>query len=282
MNLTNFERTPIHRVQETVRREAERHGLTVTRAELVGLIPQKALLESAKWYLQLDELEDDQVLELRLTTPPAEDKPEETLSTIARPFVDTVAATTPTPGGGSVAALVGALAAALTQMVAGLTIGRKKYLDVSDQAAQILDEAESLRRELTAAIEEDAASFEVILSVFRNKELSEEEKATALEAATVHAGEVPLRVARLSRDASKLAKTIATIGNVNAATDAAVGTIMARAAVHGAGLNVRVNSVNLKNRELAGQWAIEVESLIAEAEELAQSTIAIAKDRGGL
>lgn len=281
MNLTNFERTPIHRVQETVRREAERHGLTVTRAELVGLIPQKALLESAKWYLQLDGLEDDQVLELRLTTPPAEEKPEETLSTIARPFVDSVAASTPTPGGGSVAALVGALAAALAQMVAGLTVGRKKYLDVSDQAAGILDEADSIRRELTAAIEEDSASFEGILAVFRNKELGEEEKAIALEAATVHAGEVPLRVARLSRDASKLAKTIATIGNVNAATDAAVGTIMARAAVHGAGLNVKINSVNLKNRELADRWAAEVVSLIAEAEELAQSTIVIAKERGG-
>ncbi len=282
MNLTNFERTPIHRVQETVRREAERHGLTVTRAELVGLIPQKALLESAKWYLQLDGLEDDQVLELRLTTPPAEEKPEETLSTIARPFVDSVAAPTSTPGGGSVAALVGALAAALAQMVAGLTVGRKKYLDVSDQAAGILDEADSIRRELTAAIEEDSASFEGILAVFRNKELGEEEKAIALEAATTHAGEVPLRVARLSRDASKLAKTIATIGNVNAATDAAVGTIMARAAVHGAGLNVKINSVNLKNRELADRWAAEVVSLIAEAEELAQSTIAIAKERGGL
>lgn len=282
MNLTNFERTPIHRVQETVRREAERHGLTVTRAELVGLIPQKALLESAKWYLQLDGLEDDQVLELRLTTPPAEEKPEETLSTIARPFVDSVAAPTSTPGGGSVAALVGALAAALAQMVAGLTVGRKKYLDVNDQAAGILDEADSIRRELTAAIEEDSASFEGILAVFRNKELGEEEKAIALEAATVHAGEVPLRVARLSRDASKLAKTIATIGNVNAATDAAVGTIMARAAVHGAGLNVKINSVNLKNRELADRWAAEVVSLIAEAEELAQSTIAIAKERGGL
>ncbi len=282
MNLTNFERTPIHRVQETVRREAERHGLTVTRAELVGLIPQKALLESAKWYLQLDGLEDDQVLELRLTTPPAEEKPEETLSTIARPFVDSVAAPTSTPGGGSVAALVGALAAALAQMVAGLTVGRKKYLDVSDQAAGILDEADAIRRELTAAIEEDSASFEGILAVFRNKELGEEEKAIALEAATTHAGEVPLRVARLSRDASKLAKTIATIGNVNAATDAAVGTIMARAAVHGAGLNVKINSVNLKNRELADRWAAEVVSLIAEAEELAQSTIAIAKERGGL
>lgn len=282
MNLTNFERTPVFRVQETVRREAARHGLTVTRAELVGLIPQKALLDSAKWYLQLDELEDDQVLELRLQSPPAETKPEVSPLAAPEPFVDAVAASTPTPGGGSVAALVGSLAAALAQMAAGLTVGRKKYLDVSEQAGQILDQAESIRGELLAAIAEDAASFEDILAVFRNKDLDEEEKAVALEAATVHAGEVPLRVARLSRDAGKLAKTIATVGNVNAATDAAVGAIMARAAVHGAGLNVKVNGVSLKNRDLAARWTAEVEALIAEAEELAQSTTDIAKERGGL
>lgn len=281
MNLTNFDRTPIYRVQETVRREAARHGLMVTRAELVGLIPQKALLESAKWYLQLDDLEDDQVLELRLQSPD-EVKSKDSALTVPEQFVDSVAASTPTPGGGSVAALVGALAASLAQMAAGLTVGRKKYIDVSEQAGSILDQAESIRRELTAAIAEDAASFEAILAVFRNKELSEEEKAAALEAATVHAGEVPLRVARLSRDAGKIAKEIATIGNVNAATDAAVGAIMARAAVHGAGLNVKVNGVSLKNRELAAQWTAEVEALIAEAEELAQTTTSIAKERGGL
>ena len=284
MNLTNFERTPIYRVQETVRREAARHGLMITRAELVGLIPQKALLESAKWYLQIDDLQEEQVLELRLqtSTPPGEGTTvDDGLSQPGR-FVDAVAASTPTPGGGSVAALVGALAAALTQMAAGLTVGRKRYLDVSEQSGQILDSAEAIRRELTAAIVEDAASFEAILAVVRNKELGEEEKAAAMEAATIHAGEVPLRVARLSRDAAKLATTITAIGNVNAATDAAVGAIMARAAVHGAGLNVKVNGAGLKDREKATAWSTEVDALIEETEQLAREAAAIAKERGGL
>src|SRR5690606_18260682 len=100
---------------EMVKREAALHGLSVTRAELVGLIPQRALLESARWYLQLDDLQDDQVLELRLQSAAAEEaaEAEATARLKPGPFVDAVAASTPTPGGGSVAALVGALAAAL-------------------------------------------------------------------------------------------------------------------------------------------------------------------------
>lgn len=284
MNLTNFERTPIHRVQETVRREAAQYGLAITHAELVGLIPEKALLDSAKWYLQLADLPDEQILELRLQPLATGQGAESGEPEKAQPgrFAALVAAPTPTPGGGSVAALVGALAAALTQMAAGLTVGRKRYLDVSEQAGRILDQAEAIRRELTAAIDEDAASFEAILAIVRNKELAEEAKAEALEAATVHAGEVPLRVARLSRDAASLAKTIAEIGNVNAATDAAVGAIMARAAVHGAGLNVKVNGSSLKNRDLASEWAVEVDGLIAETEALAGESVSIAQERGGL
>ena len=284
MNLTNFERTPIHRVQEMVRREAAQHGLTITRAELVGLIPQKALLESAKWYLQLDDLSDEQVLELRLQPSPAAETPENAAPDKPQPghFVDTVAAPTSTPGGGSVSALVGSLAAALAQMAAGLTVGRKRYIEVNEMAMDLLTQAEAIRHELTAAIEEDAASFEGILTVVRNKGLGEEEKAAALEAATVHAGEVPLRIARLSRDAGRIAQTIAAIGNVNTATDAAVGAIMARAAVYGAGLNVKVNGVGLKNRELAAAWSAEVDALVDESEELARAAIAVAKERGGL
>lgn len=282
MNLTNFEKTPIYRVQEAVRREAAQYGLTVTHAELVGLIPQKALLDSAKWYLQLGDLQDEQVLELRLQSSPPEEE-ETGLETIhVGRFAESVAASTPTPGGGSVSALVGALGASLTQMAAGLTAGRKKYLDVNDQAERIIAEAEALRRELVAAIEEDAASFEGILRVVRDKEMDDEAKATAMEAATVHAGEVPLRVARLSRDAARLARTIATIGNVNAATDAAVGAIMARAAAHGAALNVKVNGAGLKNRELAAAWSEEAEALIEETERLAREAVAVAGERGGL
>lgn len=282
MNLTNFERTPIHRVQELVRREAERYGLSITRAELVGLIPQKALLDSARYYLQLDQMQDDQVLELRLQTLPTT-TPSDGAGEASGPesFVDKVAAATPTPGGGSVAALTGALAASLAQMAAGLTVGRKKYADVAEQAGRVLDESEAIRRQLTAAIAEDAAAFEDILAVVRNKELDEAAKAAALEAATIHAGEVPLRVARLARDAARLARTIASVGNVNAATDAAVGAIMARAATHGAGLNVKINGSSLKDRALAEAWAAEADGLIAETEEIARETVAIAAERGG-
>ena len=284
MNLTHFEKTPIYRVQETVRREAAQYGLMITRAELVGLIPQKALLDSAKWYLQLDDLADEQILELRLQTPSASEREPSLGSSIPQvgAFADAVAAATSTPGGGSVAALVGALGASLTHMAAGLTVGRKRYLDVNEQSEQILEQAESIRHELIAAIEEDAASFEGILAVVRNKELSDTEKEAAMEAATVHAGEVPLRVARLSRDAARLAHTIAAIGNVNTATDAAVGAIMARAAAHGAGLNAKINGAGLKNREQAAAWSSEVDALVDETEELARQAIEIAKDRGGL
>ena len=276
MNLTNFERTPIYRVQEMVRREAAQYGLAITRAELVGLIPQKALLNAARWYLQIDPFRDEQVLELRLEKGEAQ-----AVQPSPAPFVDGVAAATPTPGGGSVAAQTGALAAALAQIAAGLTVGRKKYADVAEAAGRVLDEADSVRRQLVAAIEEDAAAFERILAVMRDKSLDEEAKASALEAATVNAGEVPLRVVRLSRDAARLAQTIATIGNVNAATDAAVGAIMARAAAEGAGLNVRINSISLKDRALAGAWRAEVEALLAEVNTISAAAVATAIERGG-
>ena len=278
MNLTNFERTPIYRVQEMVRREAAQYGLSITRAELVGLIPQKALLDAARWYLQIDPFDEDQVLELRLQTPDGEAIAEQPG---AAAFVDAVGAATPTPGGGSVAAQTGALAAALAQMAAGLTVGRKKYADVAEVAGRVLDEADTIRRQLTAAITEDAAAFERVMAVARDKSLGEEAKAAALEAATVVAGEVPLRVVHLSRDAARLAQTIATIGNVNAATDAAVGAIMARAAAEGAGLNVRINSIALKDRALAETWRAEVAELVAEVTQIAAATVATATERGG-
>jgi glutamate formiminotransferase/formiminotetrahydrofolate cyclodeaminase len=276
MNLTNFERTPIYRVQEMVRREAAQVGLSITRAELVGLIPQKALLDAARWYLQIEPFRDDQVLELRLEKGEAE-----AAQPSPAPFVDLVAAATPTPGGGSVAAHVGALAAALAQMAAGLTVGRKRYADVAEEAGRVLDETDAIRRQLTAAVAEDAAAFERVMAITRDKSLGEAEKAAALEAANTNAGEVPLRVARLSRDAARLAQTIATIGNVNAATDAAVGAIMARAAAAGAGLNVRINSIALQDRARAEAWRAEVEALLAEVEQIVAATIATATERGG-
>ncbi len=277
MNLTNFEKTPIFRVQEMVRREANRYGLSITKAELVGLIPQKALLNSAKWYLQLDDLEEDQVLEIRLQQENATGIADITPDA----FLAATAASTPTPGGGSAAALAGALAGALAQMVAGLTVGRKKYAAVSAEARAILDQAQALRQQLTEAIAEDAAAFEQVMAAWRNKSLDKEAKAAAVEQATIGAGEVPLKVARLSRDVAQLGQTIAEIGNVNAVTDAAAAVILAHAAVQTAALNVKINAVMLQDKTLAGKWTAEADELAAETAVLAQKVQKIAADRGG-
>lgn len=275
MNLTDFEKTPIYRVQEMVRREAARYGLTITHAELVGLTPQKALLESARYYLQLDELEDGQVLEIKLM------EPDETADFTPHEFLEATAAARPTPGGGSTAALAGALGAALTQMVAGLTAGRKKYAAVDEEARTILQEAARLRDRLATAISEDADAFEQLMAVWRNKELSEAERAEAAEQATIRAGEVPLQAARLSFETAQLAERITAIGNSNAASDAAAGAVMAAAAVRIAAMNVKINGVNLQDQKLAQTWRRETDELEEKAAALADAAAEKAAERAG-
>ena len=274
MNLTDFQKTPIHRVQEMVRREAARYGLTITKAELIGLTPQKALFDAAKYYLQLDDMQDNQVLETQLYADP--DKNPAPFA-----FLDATAAATAAPGGGSVAALAGALAAALTQMVAGLTMGRRKYAEVEDEAQTIAQEAHALRKQLTDAIEADAAAYAAVLAVFRDKGLSAEEKATAVESTTIKAAEVPGEVARLSLLVARLAQQIATNGNVNAVSDAAAAVFMARAAVQSAALNVKINAVSLQNRALAQTMVQNVELLEKEVAQIATAVAVTAAERGG-
>lgn len=275
MNLTNFAKTPIYQVQEMVRREAAHYGLTISKAELVGMIPQQAMMDSAKYYLQLDEMEDKQILEYRL-----QENDEEAAIT-PYPFLEAVAAKQPTPGGGSVAALAGALAASLAQMVAGLTVNRKKYADVQESAAAVFDEANQLREQLTAAITEDAAAFNELIALFRNKDLPPHEKTTLVQQATIGAAEVPLRVARLSHQAAKLASQVAKIGNINAVTDAAAGVLLAQAAVETAALNVKINATAVKNQKLVNSWQEELAKLSQETAVLVEDIKAVAAERGG-
>lgn len=288
MNLTNFEKTPVHLVQELVKREATQLGVTVTHAELVGLIPHKALTDSARWYLQLGDLKDDQILELKLQHLAVESEAETAggvgpTSEVASPvaFVEAVAAATAAPGGGSVGASAGALGAALAQMVAGLTVGRKRYAEVNDKAQQILEQGAGLQKALLAAIDEDAAAFAEVIAVVRDKSLDDTTKATALAAATMLACEVPLRIARLSRDAARLGREITEIGNINATSDAAAAAIMARAAVQIAALNVKINAVTLADQSEAELWRAELADLEADAERLAAEAMIIAAERSG-
>jgi glutamate formiminotransferase/formiminotetrahydrofolate cyclodeaminase len=257
-----------------VRREAARYGLSITRAELVGMAPEKALLEAAQWYLQIDGLQDDQILEIRLAEESEKD-------ITPNKFLEATAANTPTPGGGSTAALAGALGAALAGMVANLTTGRKKYAEVEEQVQEVLARVGPLRQSLTAAIAEDSAAFEQLMAVWRDKSLEGAAKDEAVEKATRHAGEVPLKVARLSLEAAKQAAAIAEIGNLNAVTDAAAGVIMAKAAVQIAAMNVKINALGLKDKELAQSWSEELAQLESEVTEIAERTAATAAQRGG-
>ncbi len=273
MNLIDFYNTPIHLVQELVRREANNHGLTVSRAELVGLIPQQALVDSAKYYLQLHDMYDDQVLENRIQ--------QKNTDTTPYDFVDATAEALPTPAGGSVSALTAALAAALTQMVAGLTTGRKRYASVEADARVVLDDARSLREELTATVMEDAAAYTNLMAARRNRELEEPARNAAIQKALFQAIEVPLKVVRLGRDVAELAHLMAKIGNRNAVGDAAAAAMLARAAVQASTINVKINTSDLDDDALIASYRETVTTLEAETIKLAEQTAELAAERGG-
>lgn len=270
MNLTDHTRTPLARVVELVRTEARRHGVEVLRSELVGLIPQRALVDAAAWYLQLDGFEPDQMLETRLARSPEDPRP-------ASPsFLERLAAGTPTPGGGTAAATAGAMAAALVGMVSRLTVGKKKYADVEGRMQEVIVAADELRGRLAIAAEEDAAAFEAVLTAMRLPRGNEAEQAVRQEAifqATVRAARIPLEVALAAAQAAELAAEVAETGNLNAISDAASAVALARAALQGAALNVRINARELADpAELAGWEASLADSF---------RRIAAAEDRTG-
>lgn len=237
MNLVDTERTPLHRAFEMVRMEAEAHGVSPTWSEIVGLVPERVLFEAGARHVQLRGFSREMLLEHKVRNAVSGGESVEA-------FVSRVAAPTPTPGGGSVAAHAGALGAALAQMVAGLTVGKKKYLAVEAQVKELSIKAGSLRRKLALLVERDAQAFEDL----RNANRMPAEDAPALEAKAVamrtalhNAAEVPLETARTAVEVAELAATLAEIGNRNAVTDAAVAALLAEAACKGAVWNVRIN-----------------------------------------
>ncbi|MEN8098561.1 MAG: glutamate formimidoyltransferase [Chloroflexota bacterium] len=280
MNLTDFGKTPIHQVLELIRVEAAQYGAAVTHTELVGLIPQQALIDSAKWYLGLHDLESDQVLENALKSGEADDPVD-----AASELLEAVAAGTPTPGGGSVAAVAAALASALGSMVSQLTLNRKRYVEVHADAARLLDELAQLQNQLLDAAKEDSAAYEQVVKAMRYSRLEDADSAKAeemIEDATRYAGEVPLRTAESAIQVMDILLELAKIGNTYALTDVGVGAQMARAAVESAALNVLVNGSSLKDQVLADIWRAKVEQLRQEAEERLMATMKRVVERGGI
>ena len=283
MNLTNFRETPVARVVEFIRREAERYGVGIHHSELVGLIPQEALVDAAVWYTQLDQFSKEQILESRLFATSSADGSE---SPKPASFVEILSTPTPTPGGGSAAAYAGAMGAALVSMVSGLTFGNKKYADVAAEMQAIRVVAENLRKELALAVEDDASAFEALMGTFRLPKGTEEEKAkrnAAIIQATLNAAHVPLHVATDVVKVMELAIKCAKHGNVNAISDAMSGFAMSRAALTAAGYNVRINVNSLGDiSSSGGNMLRELAELEKKADELEAEIHAVMKERGGI
>jgi glutamate formiminotransferase/formiminotetrahydrofolate cyclodeaminase len=264
MNLTNYHKTSLPLVVETIRREASRFGVMIHHAELVGLIPQSALVDAAVWYLQLDQFKHDQILEQKLYDTQQVPQP---LSSEAlqygTDFLDAIALGNATPGGGSAAAYSGAAAASLVAMVARLTIGKQKYADVESEMQMILTKVEALRNELTLAIQLDASAFENVMAAYRLAKDSPEQQEVrlkAIEQATLLATQAPMGVAHKCLRVLCLAEKVIRRGNISALSDGATGAALAKAAIIGAGYNIRINAKNLPS-SLAEPFLTDLEVL---------------------
>jgi glutamate formiminotransferase/formiminotetrahydrofolate cyclodeaminase len=276
MNMVNYEGTPLFRAFEMVKREAERYGVGVVGSEIIGLVPQAALNATSDYYLQLEGFTEAQILENRLEAAAAE---QEQIGSVKRlsdsigDFSELVSSSSPTPGGGSVAAQTGMLAAALGQMVCNLTIGKKKYAESEPQLRTIKLELERVGNRLRELIQEDAASFDAVMSAYRLPKETDAQKTfrgDEIERATFSAASTPLETAERSVEVLRHLKALAEIGNPNAMSDAATGAQLALAAVRGASYNVGVNLSSLVDRGSASRLMDAVSRLLIEARETAK------------
>src|SRR5271170_2473603 len=168
MNLTDFEQTPVHRVFEFVKREAARYGVIPVSSEIVGLIPKKALESAAEWFLQVENFDSSLILENRLSAVMSGKAAVGGLRAGVEPFVEQLAAPTATPGGGSAAAAVGAMAAGLAVMVASMSRGKKAYLQYEAQLSTAIGRLGPLREELKAAVDADAEAYDAVMKAYRS------------------------------------------------------------------------------------------------------------------
>ncbi len=282
INLTDFEQTPMHRVYEMVKREAERYGVTPVGSEIVGLIPKKAIEMSADFFLQLENFSPAQVFENKLEAvlsgaPLADTGKEDKLARLARPFLDAVAAPTATPGGGSVSAFAGALAASLGQMVAGLSRKKKSQAAHVEKLSEALEELRQTADELAEAIDRDAASYDAVMAAFKlpqgdTKEAQRREE--AIQEATRRAAEVPLEVAERTVALFERLGQLEAVAAASMRSDLQVARLLAGAGAKGALANVEINLDGIADKAFAQAMRQKVGALRGRLDGAARASMA--------
>ena len=267
INLTDFEQTPMHRVYELVKREAARYGVMPVGSEIVGLIPKKAIEMSADYFLQLENFSPAQVFENKLAAVLSGTPTEAlggNLANLARPFLDAVAEPSATPGGGSVSALAGALAASLGQMVAGLSRKKKSQALHVDKLSEQLDKLRRIADELAQAIDDDAAAYQAVVAALKLPQGNSTEinhREAAIQAATRGAAEIPLQVAGQAAKLRARLLQLETIAAASMKSDLQVARLMAVAGAQGALANVEINLEGLKDAAYVGRMRERVSEL---------------------
>jgi len=285
INFTNYKITPPHIVFDEACRLAEKMGVKVTGSELIGLIPREALLMAGRHYLEKQgkspgvpekELIRVAVRSLGLSDivpfdpkkkiieyqfPPASDS---LLRLRLDEFIDELSMDSPAPGGGSVAALCGSLSAALSSMVANLTVGKEGHEKVFSMMKDLAIKAQKIKDELLQAVDADTKAFNKVIAAFRLPRATEEqvrERAEAIEQANKEATLVPLSVLEKSVELIELAHRAASYGNRNSISDAGVAGLVARAAGLGAFYNVKINISNIKEKDFKTKTLESAEKL---------------------
>ncbi|HET7104862.1 MAG TPA: glutamate formimidoyltransferase [Terracidiphilus sp.] len=245
MNLTDFEQTPVHRVFELVRREAERYGVKPVSSEIVGLIPKAALEQAAEWFLQVENFDSSLILENRLAAVMGGKMAVGGLRAGVEPFIEQLAAPTATPGGGSAAAASAAMAAGLAGMVASMSRGKKAYAQHENQLSAAIARLAQLREELKAAIDADAESYDRVMKACR----AAREQACGegpIHDALRQAASVPLSVAEGAAEVKAIAAELRPITNPNMDSDLTTAIALAKAASESALANVEINLGQMK------------------------------------
>ncbi|MBP3433315.1 MAG: glutamate formimidoyltransferase [Alistipes sp.] len=307
MNMTNLSITPLHAAFDEVCRAADARGVRVTGAEIVGLVPKSALVDAGRHFLRKQNrstgLPERELVRIAIESMGLsnlkEFKPEEKVveyileaeeqkgvkklvDMTCTGFAEETASESPAPGGGSISAYMGALAAALGTMVANLSSHKAGWDDRWEFFSNWADNGMGVMNELLYLVDEDTAAFNKIMDVFGMPKGTDEEKAAraeAMEAATLYATQVPLRTMKAAYKAFEVVRAMAEEGNPNSVSDAGVGALAARSAVMGACLNVKINAAGLKDRAVADALVKEAEEIQAAAQKVEAEILAIVESK---
>ncbi len=306
MNLTNISKTPIHVAFDEVCNKAQARGIRVSGCEIVGLVPKNALLEAGRYFLEkqqrstgiaeseiikiavkslgLDDLKpfnpQEKIIEYLI-----EDKNKKRLIDLScKGFAEETASESPAPGGGSIAAYLGSLGAALGTMVANLSAHKPGWDERWKHFSDWAERGQKIMTELLMLVDEDTNSFNRIMDAFGLPKDSDAEKAArtkAIQDATKYATEVPLRTMKVASQAFDVVKAMAEEGNPNSVTDAGVGALCIRSAVMGAYLNVKINASGLTDKTFATNIVAEADAIMKQANEMETAILKTVNEKIG-